>query len=360
MRFAWRALLLVGFFASPTPAQAEVDHAVIAREALQNYIRPGYALFAEAAAALDKSVTALCAAPSDAALSASRKAFAETVAAWSPIEPVRFGPVERDHRHERIFFWPDPKGLGARQLREVLAKQDASVTNTASLGGKSVALQGLPALEYLLYAEGADSLSTPGSENAFRCSFARAVAGNLAALSKEIADGWKDGAPYTEAYLHPAPANAAYRAPKEVTLDLYKTFSAGIESVRDQKLAKMLGAKPEEARPKLAPFWRSGLTFANMAGNLAGVRDLFAKGGFAPIVRAESPGVEASILFDLDRAIDMLRGVKQPVEEAVRAEATRAKLEALRVALKSASATAGEMIARGAGLSFGFNAMDGD
>jgi predicted lipoprotein len=38
----------------------------------------------------------------------------------------------------------------------------------------------------------------------------------------------------------------------------------------------------------------------------------------------------------------------------------RAKLEALRVELKSARDTAGTMIARGAGLSFGFNALDGD
>jgi predicted lipoprotein len=38
----------------------------------------------------------------------------------------------------------------------------------------------------------------------------------------------------------------------------------------------------------------------------------------------------------------------------------QAKLEALGVGLKNASATAGDIIARSAGLSFGFNAMDGD
>ena len=67
-----------------------------------------------------------------------------------------------------------------------------------------------------------------------------------------------------------------------------------------------------------------------------------------------------SILFDLDHAIDVLEGINQPFAEAVTDEDTRAKLEALRVGLKSASATAGDIIARSAGLSFGFNAMDGD
>ena len=38
----------------------------------------------------------------------------------------------------------------------------------------------------------------------------------------------------------------------------------------------------------------------------------------------------------------------------------RGKIEALRVSLKSAGLTAADAISRGAGLAFGFNAMDGD
>jgi hypothetical protein len=352
------ALGLLGLVA--TQAQAEVDHAAIGQAALENYIRPGYAAFTESSLALGKSVQALCEQPSEETLKAARDAIAVAVAAWSIVEPIRFGPVEEDHRHDRIFYWPDPKGLGTRQLREALSKVDESVTDTAVLASKSVALQGLPALEYLLFGENADTLNGTSGEAAFRCAFARAVAGNLASLSREVADGWQDGAAYTQAYLHPAPDNSAYHAPKEVTLDLFKTFSAGIERVRDQKLAKILGAIPEEARPRLAPLWRSELSSENMAGNLAGARDLFAEGGFARVVQAESAGVEESILFDLNHAIDTLRAIKQPIEEAARDAETRARFEALRVSLKSALGTASDMIGRGANLSFGFNAMDGD
>jgi predicted lipoprotein len=102
------------------------------------------------------------------------------------------------------------------------------------------------------------------------------------------------------------------------------------------------------------------LAFPNMIGNLDGVRLLFAQGGFAQVVKVDSAGVENSILFDLDHAIDVLKGINQSFAEAVTHEDMRAKLEALRVGLKSASATAGDIIARSAGLSFGFNAMDGD
>ena len=145
-----------------------------------------------------------------------------------------------------------------------------------------------------------------------------------------------------------------------MTLELLKAFSGGIEEVRDQKLAKPLGAKPEEAQPQLAAFTLSGLTLANIADNLAGVRELFVKSGFAALVHSESAGVEDSILFDLDHAIDVIRNIDMPFAEAARDEETRGALEALRVSLKGAEGTAVDMISHAAGLSFGFNAMDKD
>ena len=105
-----------------------------------------------------------------------------------------------------------------------------------------------------------------------------------------MVEGWREGSAYEKAFLGPAPDDPYYHAPKEVTLDLFKTFTTGIELVRDQKLGKPLGASPAEAKPKLAAFWRSGLTFANAAGNLEGVKAIFAQGGFAQVVAQESAG----------------------------------------------------------------------
>jgi predicted lipoprotein len=343
-----------------TQAHAEADHAAIARDSLTNYIRPGYVALADRATALAASTKSLCAGPSDATLKAARTSFAAMVEAWSEIEPVHFGPILQDHRYERLFYWPDPKGLGAKQLREALAKHDETVKDEAALATKSVALQGLPALEYLLYGDGADDLTKPGGEGDFRCAFASAVANNVASISKQIAADWGDGAPFVKSYLAPSPDNPIYHAPKEVTLDLFKTFSVGIEAVRDQKLAKMLGPKPEEAKPGLAPFGRSGLTFVSIADNLAGVRNLFLKGGFAQVVHEESAGVEDSIAFDLNHAIEVFRGIDAPIAEALHNDDVRAKLEALRVSLKGAAQTASDMISKNAGLSFGFNVLDGD
>jgi uncharacterized protein len=347
-------------FASAVAARAETDHAAIARAALNEVIRPGYAALAEGTAALSDKVGALCQTPSAASLEAARKAFASAVAAWSKVEILRFGPIVEDRRYERLFFWPDPKGLGDRQIRDALAKREESVTKPEALSGKSVALQGLPALEYLLYGDGAETLAAPSEDGAFRCGFARAAATNSAGIAKSVAEDWRDGSPHEKSFLAPGPDATPYRASKEVTVELFKSFTAGIELVRDQKLGKPLGSSPDEARPKLAAFWRSGQSLANAAGNLEGVRALFGKGGLAQVVAGDSPGVEKSVLFDLGHAIEVLNGIGKPMAELVKDAELRGKIEALRVSLKSAGKTAADAIARGAGLAFGFNAMDGD
>ena len=341
-------------------AHAETDHAAIAQDALTKVIRPGYDALTASTGVLKDKAEALCASPSGTALKETKDAFAATVESWSKVEIYRFGPVNKDHRYERLFYWPDPKGIGLRQVKAALAAEDESVTLANTLVGKSVALQGLPALEYLLYAAGAETLTRDDPEVGFRCSFASSVATNIDRIARSVAEAWRDGSAYSKLFLDPGPNDPLYRAPKDVTLELFKAFTSGIELVRDQKLGKPLGTSADTARPQLAAFWRSGLTFANMADNLDGVRTLFTEGGFARVVAAESPGVEKSTLFDLGHVIDVLDAIDVPIAGAVRDDETRSKLEALRVALKSARDTAAAMIARGADLSFGFNALDGD
>jgi uncharacterized protein len=374
VRLGERATLFVGILTlavgAALPAAAETDNAAIAKSSLTEVIRPGYSALSTATGSLRDKVSALCKQPSANTLQDAKTAFAGAVAAWSKVEIFRFGPVVQDHRYERLFYWPDPEGLGLRQVQEALTRQDQSVTLPDELAAKSVALQGFPALEDLLYGDGADVLAQkpvedlteplPQVEGAFRCSFALSVATNINRIARNVVEDWREGSAYEKAFLGPAPDNPIYHTPKEVTLELFKAFSSGIELVRDQKLGKPLGASAAEARPKLAAFWRSDLSFANMIGNLEGVVLLFNKGGFAGVVDADSPGVSNSILFDLNHSIEVLRGMDKPFADVTNDEEQRAKLEALRVGLKRAGKTAGNIIARSAGLSFGFNAMDGD
>jgi predicted lipoprotein len=236
-------------------AYAEGDPAAIARASLTEVIRPGYAALASTTGALKDKMGALCKQPSVDALGQAKSAFVGAVDAWSKVEVLRFGPITQDRRYERLFYWPDPKGISLRKVQDALSKHENSVTLPDELAAKSVALQGLPALEYLLYGEGAEALAKSNrvvdgleplpnvdSEGAFRCSFALSVATNVSRIARNVVEGWREGSAYEKAFLGPAPNNRLFHTPEEVTHDLFKSFASGIELVRDEKLGKPLGA----------------------------------------------------------------------------------------------------------------------
>jgi predicted lipoprotein len=116
VRLAGRATLLVAILAlalSRThPTYAETDHAVIAKSSLTEVIRPGYSTLSAATGTLKDKVVTLCKQPSANALQDAKTAFAGAVEAWSKVEIFRFGPVTLDHRYERLFYWPAPRGSG--------------------------------------------------------------------------------------------------------------------------------------------------------------------------------------------------------------------------------------------------------
>ena len=132
------------------PILADELERKVMQSTLDGYVSPKYAQLAEAAVKLENSVEELCSAPGEDQLKAARANFRETVIAWSEIEWFRFGPIVRENRVERILFFPDRKGTGLRQVQSALAKEDQTVLELSSLQKKSVALQGLGALEFVL------------------------------------------------------------------------------------------------------------------------------------------------------------------------------------------------------------------
>ena len=167
-------------------------------------IRPGYNDLETKSRTLQEKADALCREPSQSALEATKDAFTTAVESWSKVEIFRFGPVNREHRYERLFFWPDPKGIGLRQVQRALSTKDETVTTADAIAAKSVALQGLPALEYLLYGKGADELARGYPEVGFRCLFAASVSANIARIATQVAEGWREEAEDSKRFLTPA------------------------------------------------------------------------------------------------------------------------------------------------------------
>ncbi|TDH35955.1 peptidase M75, Imelysin [Pseudohoeflea suaedae] len=349
-------LLSAGPGSAQDASKPVTDRGVLSA-AVTDFIQPGYRNFRDKAQAMGAAISPLCEAPSAPGLEVARKAFGELVTAWSEIEIIRFGPVVDDNRLERILFFPDRRGIGLKQIQQVLAEKDETATTPERLAAKSVALQGLTTLEYLLYGTGAEDLAG-GDE--FRCDFAGAVAARIYGTAGELVDAWDDPEGIAARLSDPKPENPDFRDEREGLQALLGVFVNSSELVADTRLKPFLGAGVDEAKPKSAIFWRSGLTGTAIAGDMKGLQELYKASGMIELTPEDIQRYGTSAMFELSNAQRTIDRMKQPLPQAAADPETRDAANYLRLVLLSIRDTFSGRIAGGLGLSAGFSSLDGD
>ena len=352
------ALAFTSFLFLPAAAQAAMPASDVIGQAIDGFIRPAYGDLAERTAALEKSVEALCATPSQASLDAARDGFAQAAQGWAKVELIMFGPIREGNRLERMLFWPDRKSIGLKQVQAALAARDPDATEAEKIARKSVAMQGFGALEYVLYGTDAEELAT--AEGAYRCAFGAAVAGNIAAISADVRDDWNKPDGFAAIWASPGPDNLTYRNGSEAVTELMGVFINGLEMVRDVRLRGFLGLRPEKDKPKQALYWRSQGTTASLAANLEGLGDLFRASHLADALSPDAQWIAESIEIQFANGAEAARSVSGPIEEALDDPARREKLDYLSTVTSSLSNLFGVRLSGEFGLTAGFSSLDGD
>jgi len=350
------AVAVAACLSAATPASATKAQDIV-NQSIDGFIRPGYHAFHESTSALYEAGKALCAAPSQAALEADRAAFGKTVDSWSRIEIIRFGPVTEQNRLERILFWPDRKGTGLKQVQAALAAEDPTATDVAQLAQKSVAMQGLGALEFILYGTGSEALATG---DAHRCAYGAATAGNLDAIAAELDRAWADPDGFAKTWASPSAENPLFRDGTEAATELMDVFVTGTELVRDVRLGGFLGKDSASDKPRQALFWRSGKTVDSLAGNMAGMRDLLEASHLADALPAEAAYMGPSALFEFGNAAKAAEAADGPIAEVLADPDRRSKLAYFGIVTSSLSDIFGTQMSGALGLTAGFSSLDGD
>lgn len=340
---------------SAWPALAE--NAVIAG-AVNGYVRPAYETFHSATTRLRGDMDSLCAEQSPDRLAAARNTFLTAVATWSEVEPVRFGPVTQENRLERILFWPDRKGIGLKQVQAALAEKDATAADAATLENKSVAMQGLGALEFVLFGTGSEALSEPG--DGYRCAYGRAVAVNIDDIAAAVLAAWQDPSGIARQWSNPGPENPLYRNDQEAMVELMGIVVHGLEMTRDVRIGGFLGQAPDDDKPRQAIFWRSGGTVISIKGNLLGLRKLFDASGLATLLSQDSAWIVQSVTFEFARSEQVLDIAAGPIQEVLDDPDRRQALVVARLITSHLSELFGVTLAGEIGISAGFSSLDGD
>lgn len=322
------------------------------RSSVQNVIRPAMKAFERDAQALVADFAALCGAPSEVNLDGTRDSFAKTALSFGRIEHLRMGPLMEDNRVDRLLFWPDRQGIALRQVQAALAAEEETGISADRLRTGSVAIQGLGALEFILYGTGAEALA---AHSGFRCAFGAAVAANVASISSALVEGWADPQGIASHLMAPDAAYDDYRTYTEALEGIVGLMAHGIEAARDKRVLPFLARDGKPAKPKQALFWRSGLTMPMLRANLEAVRQMVEFSGLASDADLAHRIEEA-----FGRALDAIDHVTLPVEAAVQDPAQSAALDEVVAATQSLQQLIGEELSASLGLSVGFSALDGD
>lgn len=342
--------------AADDKALAVLNAALVERDVLPRMDR-----FSEATALLVPAADAYCAALSATGLDTLKRAYNGAADAWQGIQHFRFGPMELLLRTQRVAFWPDPRNAVGRQLAEVIAARDSAALTPQAFAQGRVTIQGLPAMERLLYDDGAVAKLESGPEAGFRCEMLRAIARNLAGIGADMRGEWRDGAKsYARVMTTYGPGNH-YRTAQEATLDLFKSLYTAVEIVADHKLGKPLGASLADARPALAESARSGRSMRNVQLDLEAGAALY-QAGIDAYVRdvAKHPALALAIAQGFDKTIADAKVVSVPVEVAVRDSSRRAAAEKTQREAATLKTLLAQKLSPALGIPVGFNALDGD
>jgi predicted lipoprotein len=347
----WRPATL--FAAEPITEErfAEINASLVAHHGT-----PRFAHFAETAEVLAAALQGYEA--GEVTLDEVRPAFDVALHAWMGVQHLRLGALEEQMRDFRIEFWPDKKNRVGRQLAAALKEERADLLDPAFLADASVALQGFPALERLLYEDPVE----PGSYGA---KLAVTIGTNLQDIAASLMTSWAADGATAKMLLHPGSTGARFATVKDITAAFVGSMAVELEFVAQRKLEAPLGESIEKARPRLAESWRSGQSMANVTANLAAVLELYkgpeghpglmtlvTEAGFADL----AGGIESN-LVNAHQASDGLGPALAPLVED---EAARQTIQSIADEAETARHVAAGEMAGALGLVLGFNSLDGD
>lgn len=349
--------------AAPLQALPErKSHGTMVQDTVDTFVMPRVEALVQSTGRLAPAVDAVCReAGAEAARKAAAAAFTDAVRSWSGLDFIRFGPATRAHRLERIFFWPDPRGFASRQLNGLLKAQKPEVLAPGGLVRQSVAVQGLTALEILLFDTRTPLGAGTDAAARYRCALAAAIAANIHGVAREIRDGWTGDDGFRRKILAPGSDNALYKDASESVREVAKALATGLELCRDRFILPELTAVTAQPprRVRLA-FEAAGLTGVYLESSLVALHELYEAIGFDAYVPADKPWMQSflpnawqSLLADAAR-LDVLRAGERGSETHLRA------LRKMRFDLGGIRNIIVKELAPNADIVMGFNELDGD
>ncbi|MDF1686760.1 MAG: putative lipoprotein [Parvibaculaceae bacterium] len=341
------------------------NHRLASIRLIENYLVPAYEALAAQTNAQATAWEGACSTPTAEQLAQLQQHYVKTANLWAKVEFIRFGPVSFLLRHERVNHWPERRNAVGRALTSLIAKPDADVLAPGQFSRASVAVQGLPALERLLFTQ-SEKWQSPadgdGAAVAWRCAIGKTIAANLATISTEIVQGWQEAeGPLAQAKAG-NPHVLYFTDASDLGRRLLTDQMTGFQIMGDIKLEAPLGSASEEGTAPVVKAtkleaWRSGQSKANLLANLQAMKEMtYAWGTTSKWTDAQQTEI-AKAFEDTRTAFNALPDdMKSALEEGT----AQAPIQQALTDLRSLRNQVASVLPDSLDLTLGFNALDGD
>lgn len=322
------------------PGRGITDHDALRRRVL-TLLERQFGAFVTETETLEQIARAHCA--GTASLDEVQAQFAKAYVAWAPLDSYQFGPIQQTGAVLSVNFWPDAKGYVPRAVEALLAQPAEAQENPQNIAVGSVAVQGFPALELLLYTE------------APACPASVGISGNLNLLADGLYAGWFDQGGWADIARAAGPDNPVYQSVEEFTKTLYTALDFGLTRIADTRLGRPLGTF-DQPQPQRAEAWRSGLTADLIRAQLDGLGALVER-GFAGDLREPD---RAWIMRVFGQVAGRLDDLGMPIADAVADPMSRVRVEGVHSKVVYLQSEIAQDVGPALGVDTGFSAADGD
>ncbi len=180
-------------------------------------------------------------------------------------------------------------------------------------------------------------------------------------VATELSQIWDDPQGIQKDWKNPGPDSAVYRDQNEAVTGVLGILVHAAEALlRDQRIESFYKGEDNNTFAKQALFWRSGLTFRMLTGNLTGIQALLDRSGIRDLLNEDQRSIVSSIDFVLKSLIRVSQDMEPNVEMAVSTQAQRQKLDFLLLNSRDLILRLNDDLGGGLGLGAGFSFSDGD
>lgn len=320
-------------------------HAASPRDLWYQAIADGYTRLATSTKVLSRSIDSYCSQSQKKPekLKAVKGNWLSAFKAWQAVRFVDFGPIKKNSRNWQLQFWPDKKNLIGRKVDYWLGA-DAEIT-TETINQDGVALQGFPAMEYVLFDKSEDQLSPR------QCQLLAKISAHTEGVALSLETEWRDFGSF-------------YKDQDRYQDTTVIGMMNALDKMADKRLADPMGLRNNKGQknpnPYLADAWRSGQSVAAIQASLKGIRDYFLPGLKQTLSDKDQQGLYKRFASQLDATIASFNHLPAAMKPLLEDESGYKRLKSAYVEVTKLKHMALGPLARELSVVRGFNASDGD